>query len=205
MAASTNRVPVYSEAGSSRDFSASNPSLDDDSGSDTDQAAYYSEPCSPERGQLRDDTIPLQEIKDLVRRVKAAHKKKQKEKSRKKENKKKKHREIMERIQGWKEDAEHCLCLVEIEDAEIKNLSGDKIWASLKQHAASYLARERDLLIEIRDRVLIRNPDAAAKASVQVRLRKLREEIQADKVFTGPLRTLHMERMDSAMGLTRKG
>ncbi|KAF4595441.1 hypothetical protein GQ602_001054 [Ophiocordyceps camponoti-floridani] len=201
MAANANRIPVYSEAGPWREFSASNPSLDD-SRSATDEEAYFSEPCSPALDQLRENTIPLREIKALVRRVQAAHEKKMKEKSRKKENKKKKRKEVMERLQSRKEDAKELLSVVEIEEDEINKLSSGKVWALLKQQVGGYVTRERELLMEIRDRVLIRNQDGAMRASVQDRLTKLREEIAADEVFSAPLRKMHLERMDYAMALT---
>ncbi|PHH78558.1 hypothetical protein CDD80_6669 [Ophiocordyceps camponoti-rufipedis] len=202
MTSNANRVPVYSEAGPWRELSASNPSLDDSRSATDAEEAYFSEPCSPALDQLRENTIPLQEIRALVRRVQAAHEKKIKEKSRKKENKKKKRKEVMERLQSRKEDAKELLSVVEIEEDEISKLSSGKVWALLKQQVGGYVARERELLMEIRDRVLIRNQDVAMKASAQDKLRKLREEIAADEVFSAPLRKMHLERMDYAMALT---
>ncbi|RCI07958.1 hypothetical protein L249_7855 [Ophiocordyceps polyrhachis-furcata BCC 54312] len=202
MTSNTRRVPVYRQAGPCRALSESDPSLYDGE-IEGDQLAYFSEPCSPERGLLRDDAIPLEEIKDIIRRVQAKHDKRKKEKSRKNENKKKKQKETMERIQSWKEDANNLLSVVELEEEEMKKMPTTQYWSSLKQRVMSYMIRERELIVQVRDRVLIRNQDAATKSSIQASLMQLRDDIATDEDFNAALRSMHVNRVELALGLTR--
>ncbi|RDA93257.1 hypothetical protein CP533_6511 [Ophiocordyceps camponoti-saundersi (nom. inval.)] len=202
MTSNTRRVPVYRDAGPSRHFSASDPSLRNNETGE-DHLAYFSEPCSPERGQLRENTITLQEIKEIIQRVQARHEKRKREKSRKNENKKKKQKEAMERLQCWKEDANNLLSVVELEEDEMKKMPATQYWTSLRERVSSYVTRERELIIQIRDRVLIRNQDTATKSSVQDRLRQLRDDIATDMDFNEALRSMHVNRVELALGLTR--
>ncbi|RDA88381.1 hypothetical protein CP532_5541 [Ophiocordyceps camponoti-leonardi (nom. inval.)] len=201
MTTNTRRVPVYRQTGPSREFSASDPLLGDGE-IGGDHQVYFSEPCSPERGLLREDVIPLQEIKDIVKRVQAAHEKRKKERSRKNENKKKKQKEAMEKLQSWKEDANNLLNIVELEEEEMKKMPATQHWMSLKQRVMSYVTRERELIVQVRDRVLIRNQDTVTKSSIQARLRQLRDDIATDKEFNAALQSMHVKRVELAIGLT---
>lgn len=196
------RVPVPRTANPSEQRSASSPERNDaGSGHESSDASRRSEPGSAKRSRLKDDTIPLQDIKDMVNRIHQRYEKvkkdKKKESARKTQQKKQKAKdakEVKEKLDDLREGASAILAACETEVAEVRR---SKFTARLDAMLGSYLKREMALLEEILGKILVPKPDEAAVASASLQLIKLQTDIGGDATLEKwpVLKLLHTHRL----------
>ncbi|KAM4067172.1 hypothetical protein HRG_001163 [Hirsutella rhossiliensis] len=195
------RVPVSRAANPSQQRSASSPEPSRTSSEyDSSGESRRSEPGPAECSQFKDDTLPLQEIREIVKRVQARHEKlekdRKKESARKSQQKKKKAQDAKDKLDKLSEQRKSTSAIICALEAEVEEVGKSAYAATLGLLLGKYFSMEIALAKETLENVLVANPDVSAKPSVALGLDKLEADIVGDaNLARSPdLKNLHMRR-----------
>ncbi|KJZ72239.1 hypothetical protein HIM_08381 [Hirsutella minnesotensis 3608] len=211
------RVPVPRDKNKSCDRSASTPPpMPENVGTDTlTDGLIHSEPGSPQRRALKQDILPLEEIKRMVHKIldkveqdlkkketkrhksAASRRQKRQQRAETREQERRAKEEAKERwrafVDSKRDDAKAILAAV---DAEIEATKALR-YPPWKETIVRYTTEERRILERMLDEGLVYHEiSQEVRESITGALNQLSRELEEDKeAFVGVLRSMHARRI----------